>query len=169
VGNPYAPPEPGRPLPDPPPRPPAPARRRDPKPPLPPPDPAALRAASRLVLRFALLMLAGLLCLQLPVPWQAAGILFTGAGLVVGVVALRRVVRARLRSGLLVSLGLGLAMGSLMMLFHVALLAVWPAAFELQECRSKALTLNAEQACQDDYERWIRERSQFPTLDGSRG
>lgn len=161
MGNPYAPPEPGSPLPE---RPAVPPPPPSPQPPR-PPDPETARGVSRLVLRFCLLMLGGLVALQLPVPWQAVGIPVTVLGLVVGVQALRRVSAARLRPGMTVSVAVGLLLGALMLLLHVAMLAVWPAAFELQECRQRALTISAERECRQDYERWLRERSQFSGFD----
>lgn len=157
MGNPYAPPQgqPNRPAPQQPP----PVPRPPVQPPRPAPDPQQVRAAARKVGRFALLMLAGLLCLQLPVPWQAAGILFTGAGLVVGALAVRAVVAAGMRGSLVVSLALGLGLGALMLLAQIALVAVWPATLQLQECRADALTVQAEDDCRRDYERWLEERS----------
>lgn len=119
--------------------------------------------------RFALFMFAGLLCLQLPVPWQAAGIAFTGIGLVLGVRALRRVLAAGMRGSLVVALSLGLGMGTLMLLLQLAMVAVWPATMELQECRAKALTLKAEQECQDAYEQWFSDRTQMLGSPGGSG
>lgn len=171
MGNPYAPPEPGRPLPD---RPAGPPSSRPDQPdgpdrsgPQPPPaDPEQLRDLARRVLRFSLLMLGGVLALQLPVPWQASGILLTGAGLVVGAGALRRALRARVRTALVVSVVVGLAMGGLVLVLHLAMLAVWPAALELQECRARALTVSAEDECQAQYEEWLLERSGLPEPQG---
>jgi len=174
VGNPYAPPEPGAPLPERPASPPPAARRGEqaaddsgpgqPGGPAGPdarePDPEKVRDAARLVLRFTLLSLAGLLCLQVPVPWQAAGLLFTGAALYFGFKALRRVLAARARRGLLVSTVVGLVMTSLLMVMHVMFLVVWPAQLERQQCLDRALTVRAQEKCQQDYERWLRERSQ---------
>jgi hypothetical protein len=159
VGNPYAPPDPNRP----PPERPETGRPEPERPQQRPPDPEKAREVGRSVGRFALLMLAGLLCVQLPVPWQAAGIVFTVAGLVVGVQTVRRAVAARLRPPVVVWLALGLAMGALMLLLQLGMLAVWPAAFEMQECRERALTLRAEEECRRDYERWIQERAGLPT------
>lgn len=159
MGNPYAPPDPHHP----PPERPQPRRPEHGQPQRRPPDPEKAREVGRSVGHFALLMLAGLLCVQLPVPWQAAGILFTVAGLVVGVRTVRRAVAARLRAPVVVWLALGLAMGALMLLLHLGLLAVWPAALQMQECRERALTLKAEEECRRDYERWIQERAGMPT------
>lgn len=166
MGNPYAPPEPGHSPQQQPPPPPrqyrpsagGPSRR-------PPPDPATVRRAGASVGRFALLMLAGLLCLELPVPWQAAGIVFTGVGIVVGVQAIRRVTAAGMRGTLIASLGIGLAMAGVILLLQVAMLALWPAAFQLQECRSDALTISAEDQCLRDYERAVLERTQLRSMD----
>lgn len=108
-------------------------------------------------------MLAGLLSVQLPVPWQAAGILFTAAGLVVGVQTVRRAVGAHLRAPVVLWLSLGLAIGALMLLLQLGMLAVWPAALELQACRERALTLSAQEDCRQEYERWIQERAGLPT------
>lgn len=163
MGNPYAPPDPNRPPPSRPsqPQPQPPGSRR------PPPDPAAAREVSRSVGRFALLMLAGLLCVQLPVPWQAAGIVFTTAGLVVGARTVRRAVTAHLRAPVVLWLSLGLAMGALMLLLQLGMLAVWPAALQMQECREDALTLSAQEDCREAYERWIQERAGLPSADSS--
>jgi hypothetical protein len=167
VGNPYAPPEPGRPQQDRPPAPPPRQYRPAPSGPphRPPPDPATVRRAGTAVGRFALLMLAGLLCLELPVPWQAAGIVFTGLGIVVGVQAIRRVAAAGMRGTLIASLGIGLAMAGIILLLQIAMLALWPAAFRLQECRADALTISAEDQCLRDYERSVIERTQLGSLD----
>ena len=163
MGNPYAPPDPNRPPPsrtDPPHQEPRSSER-------PPPDPATAREVSRSVGRFALLMLAGLLCVQLPVPWQAAGILFTTAGLVVGARTVRRAVTGRLRAPVVLWLSLGLAMGALMLLLQLGMLAVWPAAMQMQECQEEALTLSAQEDCREAYERWIQERAGLPSPAGS--
>lgn len=164
MGNPYAPPEPGRRAPErpgaPPPAPPPSPRQAKPQ-----ADPAAARAAARAVTRFAAFTLAAMLSLQLPVPWQAAGIAFSVGGLVTGVTAIRRAVAARVGAPLVAFLGVGLAMGALLLVVQIAALAFWPAAFELQECRRDALTLRAEEECRRDYERWIEERSRIPSLD----
>jgi hypothetical protein len=167
VGNPYAPPEPGHRVPPRPATPPAPSP--PPQRARPPADPAAARETARAVTRFAAFMLAAMLCLQLPVPWQAAGIAFTAGGLVTGVTAVRRAVAARLGAGLLGFLGVGLAVGVVMLLLQVAAIALWPAAFELQECRRDALTLRAQEQCQRGYERWIEERTRLPSLDRPTG
>jgi hypothetical protein len=114
-------------------------------------------------------MLASLLCLQLKFPWQLGGILFTAAGLVVGVAAIRQVLRAGMRGSLVVSLGVGLGLAAFMLLGQLAMLAFWPASSELQACRSEALTLRAQEQCQHNYERWIKERTQLPAFGSVRG
>ena len=142
--------------------PPPPARRAAqvvPGPPRPAskPDPAAVRRAALWVGRFTLLLLASLVCSSLRLPWQAAAVVFSLAAVVVGVLAVRACVRARLRSTAVVFTVVGVVMAALMVLGQAALLALWPVQVDLQECQADALTLSAKQACQQDYDRRLED------------
>ena len=173
MGNPYAPPSGNAP------RPPAPAPRPPGQPPHPVPgppgeprpgdpdqvgraairpDPEAARAASRRVLHFALLLLAGLVTSALPLPWQAASLAFVVAALVVGVRALISVWRAGLRGVLVPMLAIGLAFTALMSMAMVSLLALWPVQLERQQCLTSALTIAASDKCQVDYQHTLENR-----------
>ena len=157
MANPYAPPgersAPERPAPQssgsPSPVPPTPkAPRRE-------PDPARTKEAGRWLGRFALLVLASLIANGLPLPWQAGALAFSLPALVVGGLALRAVVRAGLRRLPTVMLGLGLTMTVFMVIGQIGLLALWPVQQDLQECRSRALTLSAGEQCQRDFDERI--------------
>ncbi len=132
----------------------------------PPPDPAGARRLAGLVLRFALLMLASLLVSRLPLPWGAAAPLLTLAALAVGVAALVQGVRARVRASSHVLVGLGLGLGVVVLLQQALVVALWPITVQLQECRDAALTIAADDACQADYERRIRDLTRLPTPAG---
>lgn len=172
MGNPYAPPSgnaPRPPTPDPhppgqPPHPvPGPPGPRPGEPDqvgrtVPRPDPEAARAASRRVLHFSLLLLAGVVTSALPLPWQAASLAFVVAALVVGIRALSAVWRAGLRGLLVPLLAIGLSFTALMSIALASLLALWPVQLERQRCLSSALTIAATQTCQADYQDALEDR-----------
>ena len=166
MANPYAPPgerpAPERPAPPPSDSQPPASGARPPVPPTPKasrpaPDPARTKEAGRWLGRFALLVLASLIANGLPLPWQAGALAFSLPALVVGVLALRAVVRAGLRRLPTVMLGVGLTMTVFMVIGQIGLLALWPVQQDLQECRSRALTLSATEQCQRDFEERISE------------
>ena len=173
MGNPYAPPSgnaprppapaphPPEPLPHPLPGPPGPSRPGDPDEvgrTTPRPDPEAARAASRRVLHFALLLLAGVITSALPLPWQAASLGFVVAALVAGVRALSSVWRAGLRGVLVPMLAIGLAFTALMSIALASLLALWPVQLERQQCLAGALTIAATEKCQVDFQTTLEDR-----------
>jgi uncharacterized protein involved in response to NO len=123
-----------------------------------PPDPQTARAARRLILHFTLLILAALATASLPLPAQAAALLFSIAGIVVGARAMRVVWRPGLREELAPLLALGLAFAALLTLSLAATLALWPVQMEHQTCLSRALTLGARQDCETRYQESLTER-----------
>ena len=162
VPNPFAPPDERRkpPVDRPPPRPVG--ERRPPNERRPPPDPVQVKRAGQLLGRFALLVLASLIANGLPLPWQAGALAFSLGALVVGALALRAVLRARMRRMPAVMLGVGLSMTVVMVIGQIGLLALWPVQQDLQECRSRALTLSATEQCQRDFEERISDLTQLP-------
>jgi len=105
-----------------------------------------------------LLVLAALVTGTLPLPMQAAALLFSVAAIVVGVRALRAVWRPGLRERLAPVLLLGLVFASLLAISFSVMLALWPVQMERQECVSRALTLSARQACETRYQEALVER-----------
>lgn len=144
-------------------RPPGPAH--DAPPPRPAPDPAQSKQAARWLGRFALLVFASLVAAGLPLPWQAGALAFSLPAMVVGALALRAIIRARMRRLAAVMLGAGLTMTAFMVLGQIGLLALWPVQQDLQECRERALTLSAQEQCQSDFEERVAELTNLPTRD----
>lgn len=107
---------------------------------------------------FALLLVAALLTLSLPLPWQAASLAFTAAAVVVGVRVLLAARRSR-RGGLLVPLAAaGTAMSLLLSLSVVSALAFYDIALDRQTCLQRALTTSANQACEQQFRDAVQSR-----------
>lgn len=123
-------------------RPPAPVRS----------DPQAVRRASRQVMHFGLLMLATLLVAPLGLPGQVASLLLGIAAVVVGIRALRSVWRAGVRGALVPVLAVGLGFAVVMVISFATMLALWPLQEELRRCLDGALTIAAQEQCQDDFQ-----------------
>lgn len=172
MSNPYAPPPPGgyrRPDdagPEHPGGPPGTVRPPAPTPPRPPVDPEAARAASRQAMHFGLLMLASMVTSSLPLPWQAAALVFAVAAVVVGVRALRAVWVSGLRGGLLVIVSVLLGLAGMTTVSLATMLALWPLQMERQECLHGALTIAAEERCNDAYDDALRSRLNQMTVPG---
>ena len=129
------------------PRPQAPA---DPEPS--PPDPEAAAHATRLTRLFGVLVLGSVLVATLPLPWQAAGLLFAVAALAVGVRGLIIAGRARTRSWCRCSPSGSSSRCSWTLILGVQL-ALWPVQQDKQECLEGALTISATNACETQYEK----------------
>ena len=127
-----------------------------------PPDPEDVRRASRRVMDFGLLMLATLVTAAMPLPWQAAGLAFAVATVVVGIRALQAAWRAGLRT-LVPLLGVGLAFAMLMSVALGAMLALWPLQVERQDCLRDALTISARETCEADFQESLQERLEQAT------
>ena len=121
-------------------------------------DPEEVRSANRLVLHFTLLVLAALLTTTLPLPWQLGSLAFAVAGLVVGVQALRRVWRSGLRQQLAPLLLVGVAFAALMIVSMGVMLAFWPAQVARQECQARAITIDAREQCEVDFQQSLTDR-----------
>ena len=162
MSNPYAPPDPSTPRPEPRGR--DVARRtsgsRPPQPQQPPPTPEQLADAGRAVMRFGLLMLAALLTSRLPVPWQVASPVFALAAVVVGLRSVVRVRRAGVRGVLPAMLGGGIALSVVLLLSSLTMLALWPAQVERQQCLDSALTIAAQEQCERAFQEAVTERAE---------
>lgn len=111
---------------------------------------------------FGLLMLATLVTAAMPLPWQAAGLAFAVATVVVGIRALQAAWRAGLRT-LVPLLGVGLAFAMLMSVALGAMLALWPLQVERQDCLRDALTISARETCEADFQESLQERLEQAT------
>lgn len=124
----------------------------DGRPARPEPDPEKAAAASKRVMLFVLLLVAALVTASLPLPWQVAGVVFALASLVAGVRALHAVWRAGMRGALPAMVAVGLVFATLMTLSLSTLLALWPLQAERQSCLADALTISANEACEQQFQ-----------------
>ncbi|MBZ2197703.1 hypothetical protein [Occultella gossypii] len=167
MSNPYAPPDPSRPKPDPDrhsarrPGLPSGARigtDRRAEPPRPAPTPEQLIEISRSVMFFGLLLLAAVLTSGLPIPWQVAAPVFAAGAIVVGLRTMGRIRRAGVRGMISVFLTGGMVLSALMLFSSVTLLSLWPAQVERQQCLDSALTIAAQDRCEQQFSEAVAER-----------
>jgi hypothetical protein len=130
--------------------------------PAPPIDPDTLRATTRQVLHFGLLMLVTLVSSSLAFPWRVASLVFAVVTIVFGVRALRAVWRARLGGALLPAVAIGLGLTMTMSLSMLGGLAMWDVELDHQQCLDGAITVSAQQECAVSYEQareqWTKDR-----------
>lgn len=113
---------------------------------------------SRAVLVFGLLMLGAVLTAQIDLPWQLISPLLTIGAIVIGVRALITVFRQRLGGVIVVLLIGGLVLTGLLLLSSVGNLAMWDAQMERQQCLRSALTISAQDRCEQAYSEAVAER-----------
>lgn len=102
-------------------------------------------------MHFGLAMLACLVTSTLPLPWQAGGLAFALLALVMGVRALRSVRASGVRGVLVPALSIGLAFAAVLALSMVTSLAMWPLQMDRQDCLRDALTISAQQTCEEQF------------------
>ncbi|WP_413452225.1 hypothetical protein AA0Y32_11885 [Georgenia phoenicis] len=131
-----------------------------------PPDEAAARAATRPVLWFCVVLLAGLWLSLTRAPWPLPLVpgLLALVAIVLGAVGLVRMRRARMGGALLVLVVVGLGIAAAMVVLTGVQAALWPVYADFHACLDRALTHRAEAACLSGLE----ERAQRMLLDLSR-
>ncbi|GAA3229165.1 hypothetical protein ACFP63_04515 [Oerskovia jenensis] len=127
-----------------------------------PVDPDTLRATTRQVLHFGLLMLVTLVTSSLAFPWRVSSLFFAAVTIVFGVRAMRAVWRARLGGALLPAVAVGLGLTATMSLSMLGGLAMWEVELDNQQCLDGAITVAAQQECAVQYEQareqWTKDR-----------
>jgi hypothetical protein len=103
-------------------------------------------------------MLAGLLTMNLPVPWLVGSLGFTLCAVVVGYRALRFAWRSGLRDQMAPLLMFGLTFAMLVGMSSGGRLAMWPVEVEHQECLRRAVTISANERCEVAYQDALKER-----------
>jgi len=103
-------------------------------------------------MNFGVLMLATLLVSSLPLPWQAAALLFAVAALVEGVRGLRSAWTSGVRGALVPMLVMGIGAASLLTVGTAGMLALWPIQMEHQTCLRDALTIASQEQCENAYQ-----------------
>lgn len=123
-----------------------------------PPD-EATRRATRSVMWFSGLLLAGLWFSATAPPWPMP--LLTGvlalAALVMGVRALLQMRRGSVGGAMLVLLIMGMLLAALLVLVSTLQAIMWPVYAELHDCLDRALTVRAERACMTELEGNLQE------------
>ena len=110
------------------------------------------------MLHFGLFMLAAVLTMQVHLPWQLISIAFAIGAVVVGVRALLRVFRQQIRGMIVVLLIFGLMLSGMLLVTSLVNLAVWNEQMERQECLRSAITVAAQDRCEQRYQQAIDER-----------
>lgn len=105
--------------------------------------------------RFAVLALAALFAIRLPLPWLGATVLLVVAGDVEGVRAARAIVREGLRRTLLAWCVVGLVLLTVVGLGAVGTLALYPITYDRQTCLAGANTEVAKAQCNDEFDRRV--------------
>lgn len=113
---------------------------------------------SRSVLHFGLFMLAAVLTMQVPLPWQLISIAFAIGAVVVGVRALLRVFKQQIRGMIVVLLIFGLMLSGMLLVTTAGSLALWNEQMERQQCLRSAITVAAQDRCEQAYQQAIEER-----------
>lgn len=132
----------------------------------PEPDAAGIARSTRTAAWGAVALLVAVLLVSAPYPWAYATPLASLAALTLGVVAVVRGVRAHAR-GAVVTLTAVLVVASVLWTLMSVQVFVYASAREThQECRARALTVQAERVCDarlvEDVERTTR--SYLPTM-----
>lgn len=115
----------------------------------------------RLTIQFALLLLGAELTRTLTFPWRTAGVVFAAAAVVQGVRALLAGRLARRAEPDVpagtgpVLLAVGVAAASMLLVWHVVLIALTPVVTDQERCQGRALTRTAEQLCTDRLEQRV--------------
>ncbi|WP_146900108.1 hypothetical protein [Cellulomonas aerilata] len=117
-----------------------------------------MRATSRRLLHFGVLLLAAVLTSTLPLPWQAGSLAFVVAAIVVGIRAFVQAWRGGIRGAILPMLALGVASAGLVALTVLSLLVVWPQQMQRQDCLAGAVTIAATERCEADFRRAVESR-----------
>lgn len=116
------------------------------------------RIASRRLQHFAVLSLAGLITLQLPLPWALVTLVVAVLAVVIGLRALSAARKAGMRSLVTVVVSAGVGFAAIIAVSFVSVVALWPLQLDLQECQRSALTISAEHACQAAFEQGVTDR-----------
>jgi hypothetical protein len=123
-----------------------------------PEDPAAFEALRKRLGLFLLLLIASLVVLTLPLPFQAASVVFSAWAVVVGLRAVVAAWRAGIRRAAVPLAAALVGIATWMTLSAGLQLALWPVLQERQDCLRQALTTSAREACEDRYQQEVEDR-----------
>lgn len=129
-----------------------------------PPD-AVTQELNRRIGHFAMFMVATLLTMVLPLPWKVGAVVLGIGAVVAGARALATAWRGKVRGAVPALLGAGVAFAGLLVVSQLLLLALWPLEVERQECLRRALTVSAQEACEQQFTESVTERFDRATGD----
>ncbi|WP_312182853.1 hypothetical protein [Arthrobacter sp.] len=127
------------------------------RPPFPPatrkPEPTEAQSKeARSYLWVFIALLAGMLiCSELALPWKLLPLALGIAALVVGIMAMVKIVRYGMHRMLRLVVSLGLAATAFMTLGLAAMVALWPFTAQYETCMQSALTVQATETCVKDF------------------
>ncbi|WP_203747233.1 hypothetical protein [Cellulomonas chitinilytica] len=134
-----------------------------------PTDAPAVARSIGLARTTGLLVLATVVVVSFPVPWQAASLGFALAAVVTAVRGLGIAVRGRVRGGVPAVLTVLLLVAGMLSLASASMLVLWGPQRDHQACLAGALTVSAKAQCEAQYrqdiEDWrvsLEERSRRP-------
>ncbi len=96
---------------------------------------------------FATLLVACFVTTWLPLPFSLATLVFAGWALVIGIMTLRHVLRAKERGIVVPLLVVGIFSSVMLVASTGTVLLVWPVQQAWQECRAGAVTVEAVERC----------------------
>ncbi|MGY4643301.1 hypothetical protein [Cellulomonas sp. URHB0016] len=123
----------------------------------PPPDADAAVRSIALARTTGLLVLATVVVMSLPVPWQVAALGFAPAAVVTSVRGLGVAVRGRVRGGVPAVLVMLLLVSGLLSLVSASMLVLWGPQRDHQQCLAGALTVTAKAQCEAQYRQDIED------------
>lgn len=127
------------------------------RPPFPPatrkPEPtdAQTKEARSFLWVFIALLAGMLISSELALPWKLLPLALGVAALVVGIMAMVKIIRFGMHRMLRVIVSMGLAATAFMTLGLAAMVALWPLTAKYETCMQSALTVQATENCVQDY------------------
>lgn len=119
-----------------------------------------LKSAKTIIRLFVYSIILALLASYLELPWKVAAPVLGIAALVLGIVGLVKAVRCGFPRLLRVGLAMGLGAALVLTVSTGALVALWPVTAEYETCTSQALTVRAENQCEQTYQDKLQELSE---------
>ncbi|WP_422391458.1 hypothetical protein [Arthrobacter sp. N1] len=111
-------------------------------------------ASARLWLRlFLLALLLGVLTSSLVLPWKVLTLVLSLFALAAGVVALVKAIRLKLPRLVVLATSMGLAAALFLAAGTAASVLLWSVTRTYEDCIARALTLQAQEDCQDGLKR----------------
>lgn len=111
---------------------------------------ASRRTSARLWLRlFGLALLGGVLLGSLALPWKVLTLLVSVFAVAAGVVALIKVIGAKLPRLVVLATSIGLVSAVVLTVGTAVSVLLWPVTQQYEDCMSRALTLQARSDCED--------------------